>query len=285
MRVSIIALPALAALAYASPCRPSSSETTDITTTSSESILPTSTSETTSLSSGTETTSTVEESTTSLEPTTTTLETTTSTVEESTPSLETEITTTSLEITTTTTTTSLESTTTSAAPTTTVLGFCIKAISTDKANYGYHVSGGTTVSNQLLQPPTNAVFNLYNLDVSSGVLTLNNTDPGKQIYLPSPYSTQNLRVVRFTTAPVTNGALQCSIPSGEYKSGSAIACTGTGTDASGSRTFNRFAASNSASTSPPWQMLGEGLTSTSYYTYEMAIFFGSDCKSTVSPAK
>lgn len=276
MRVSLFALPVLAALAYAGPCRPSSSETTDITTTSSES-------ETTSLSIETEatTTSTLEESTTSLEPevTTTSVEaetTTTSTLEEST----------SLEPVITTTSTTLESTTTSAAPepTTTVLGFCLKAISADKINYGYHVAGGTTQSNQILQSPSNSVYNLYNLDVVTGAVTLNNTDPGKQLYSSSPYTGQVQRTVRFTTGPVTNGALLCSNPSGEYTSGSVLKCSVTGTDASGTRIYDRFSASVS-SASGPWQVMFQGYSSTNFYNYDMGMFYGSDCQSQVSPAK
>ncbi|KAK7431827.1 hypothetical protein QQZ08_001445 [Neonectria magnoliae] len=295
MRLSLFALPALAALTYAGPCRPSSSETTDITTTSSESTSSASTSETTS-SAETETTSasTVEESTTSskpevtttsstLEPTTSILEPTTSFLESTTSTLES---TTSLESVITTTSTTLESTTTSAAPepTTTVLGFCLKPISTDKINYGYHVAGGTTQSNQIIQPPSNTVYNLYNLDAETGAVTLNNTDPGKQLYLPSPYTTQVLRVVRFTTAPVTNGAVLCSTPSGEYTSGSVVKCTATGVDTSGTRFYDRFAASVSAAVGP-WQMMAQTSSSVSYYNYEMGMFYGSDCRSQVAPAK
>ncbi|KAK7425089.1 hypothetical protein QQX98_000003 [Neonectria punicea] len=307
MRVSLFALPALAAFACAGPCRPSSSETTDITTTSSESSFSALTSETTSsvetTSSGeatssaaettssteTETTSasTVEESTTSSElevtTTSTTLESTTSTLESTTSTLES---TTSLESVITTTSTTLESTTTSAAPepTTTVLGFCLKPISTDKINYGYHVAGGTTQSNQIIQPPSNTVYNLYNLDAVTGAVTLNNTDPGKQIYLTAPYTTQAIRVIRFTTAPVTNGAVLCSTPSGEYTSGSVIKCTATGVDTSGTRFYDQFAASLSAAVGP-WQMMAQGYTSTSYYNYEMGMFYGSDCRSQVAPVK
>ncbi|KAF7557009.1 hypothetical protein G7Z17_g1075 [Cylindrodendrum hubeiense] len=308
MRVSLFALPALATLAYAGPCRPSSSETADVTSTSSESIFSTSTSETASLSTEIETTTTatVGESTTSLEPdiTTTSAEaetTTTSTVEESTTSIEPITTTTALESTTTsaveesttslepvitTTSTALESTTTSATPepTTTVLGFCIKAISTDKINSGYHVAGGTTQSNQVLQSPSNTVYNLYNLDVVTGAVTLNNTDPGKQLYIPTPFTGQNIRVVRFTTAPVTNGAVLCSIPSGDYASGSTLKCTATGTDTSGTSIYNQFTASSSSS-SAPWSLMREGYSSASYYSYDMGMFFGSDCKSQESPAK
>jgi hypothetical protein len=159
-----------------------------------------------------------------------------------------------------------------------VLGFCLKAVTPGVVNYGSRVNFVGVTANLVMAPRTNPSYPnpaYFNLDMSTGALTLNMTAfANYQVYLPGPFDNQNFRVIRVTTAPAN--PLTCFNPDGQYTSGSVLKCSGSGAWSSGLKTYNTLAWSSSGSTAA-WQIRLDGYQSGTSTAYDVAMFFGSDC--------
>lgn len=143
-----------------------------------------------------------------------------------------------------------EDTTASAAPqaAATTLGFCMKFVTPDVGNYNYHVLAISPLSNQITEAPTGSNFGLYNIDMSTGRVTLDNTDyTGYELYTPPSFANQIQRVIRFTnTLPVPDYPFRCINPEGLYTSGSILKCSVTAPWKDGvPRTYDAWWASES----------------------------------------
>ncbi|KAL2129753.1 hypothetical protein VTI74DRAFT_7343 [Chaetomium olivicolor] len=264
MRATFALLSGLVALASAGPCRPKTTTTAALAT----STTATSTEETTIISSSTVSTSIAEITTTAPEP-----ETTSTTVTETTE-------------TSTSTTSAAETSTTSAAPQpTAILGFCLKAASSDMPNYGNHIAYTSPYANLVMTKPNNPSFPtwaLFNLDLRTGALTLNSTaSQVLQAYALGATQDGPYNVIRLTS-PSTGAAtswLTCSNPDGTYTSGSILKCDAMKQWSTGPAhyTIFRTSSSSSATIQYPWSIVGAVAPSTAQYDYDVAMYFNNDC--------
>jgi hypothetical protein len=180
-----------------------------------------------------------------------------------------------------------EDTTASAAPqaAATTLGFCMKFVTPDVGNYNYHVRVISPLANQITEAPTGSNFGLYNIDVATGRVTLNNTDyGGYELYAPPPFENQVQRVIRFiNTLPVPNYPFRCGNPDGVYTSGSILKCSVTAPRNDGvGRTYDAWWASESNPVSA-FSIWLDGYVPNGFYAYDVAMFFGQDCTPTTLP--
>lgn len=250
MRVTFALLTAFAVAASAGPCRSRMSSSTLATTASTEVSEPTATSSETSAivsSIATTFTSTVEPAETSISTTITEMSTTLAIPE----------------------------------PTQTLFNFCIKAATPDVANYGQliHVQHPDTL---MMTKPNSPTYQFpvgrFNLDTSTGALTVNNTAyPGYQVHMHHT-SNGSINPMRFSTAPAANPLL-CFNPDGQYASGSVLKCSATEQWGAGLRTYRAFSANRvMVAAISPWQIVREGFQiGSTWVEYDVAMYFGDDC--------
>ncbi|KAF7540540.1 hypothetical protein G7Z17_g12162 [Cylindrodendrum hubeiense] len=159
-----------------------------------------------------------------------------------------------------------------------VVNFCLKAISQDKPNYGFHTNlNSGSATEYLVEPSFNDHYNDYTLDTTTGVIRHSAIEDDLQLYAPAPYGEGSPdRPVMSGKAPPSAAPLLCSNPDGQYTRGSLLRCTATGHGASGqSYTYDHFTYDP---TTQLWAIGLEGVTSNGKYSYDIGIFFGgADC--------
>ncbi|KAK4032806.1 hypothetical protein C8A01DRAFT_40749 [Parachaetomium inaequale] len=166
-------------------------------------------------------------------------------------------------------------------PIPTVAGFCIKGATPDTVVYGQRLAALSPNSNLVLASPADPNYGprmgLFNLDISTGALTLNNTAyEGYQVHAPSQSNNQVFHVIRFTTAPAAS-PLTCFNREGRYSSGSILKCSAPGNWDGGPRMYSVFSSLVSATAAQAWQIRVDGYQSTARFDYDVAMFFGDDC--------
>lgn len=129
----------------------------------------------------------------------------------------------------TSTSSAAETSTTSVAPVpTSTLGFCLKAATPGKPNYGNHAAfAGANVPLILARPthPTYLKTTRLNLDLTTGAITLNNTNAaGFHLYTPPLGNNDARRAIRSAHSLITADGLFCTNPGGNYTSGSILQC-------------------------------------------------------------
>ncbi|KAH7634578.1 hypothetical protein B0T09DRAFT_353219 [Sordaria sp. MPI-SDFR-AT-0083] len=269
MRASFALLPALAAMTMASRCRPRTTTTSSLETSTLTSAVPTTT------ESSTVEPSTVEPSTT--EPVTSEPATTSEPPTTTQPLTTTEAPTTTEEP----TTTSVESTTSSAPiPAPTVTGFCLKVVTPDVPNRDYHIRQVSPSSNMLTESPEGPNYGFFDLDISTGKLTVSGGPyislyAGYEVYAPPPFNNQNLRPLRFTNMPVDYPVV-CSNPDGVYTSGSVLKCEVSAPWADG--VMRKYSLFNSGVSSPvgAWSIMREDYVRPGSYNFDVAMFYGGN---------
>jgi hypothetical protein len=294
MRASFALLPALAAMAMARcSSRATSTLTSAVVSSPTSSADPTSsavstiesTTTTTSDEHTTTESSTLEPSTTepatSEPPTTTELPTTSELPTTTDAPTTTEAPTTTTEEHTTTSIDIPTSTAPTSAPT--VTGFCLKAITPAVANYNYHIRAVSLNTNLVTEAPTGSGFGLFDLDLSTGKMSISGgTYAGYEVYPPPPFDNQQLRVLRFTNAAVQY-PLICSNPDGVYTTGSVLKCAVSAPWADGvTRRYSLFNAPNS-SPAGAWSIMNEAYVRAGSYNYDVGMFFGDDCTAVAAP--
>ncbi|KAK3319544.1 hypothetical protein B0T19DRAFT_487878 [Cercophora scortea] len=178
----------------------------------------------------------------------------------------------------------VSSSTTSSAPAaiTTITGFCLKVVTPDVKNTGYHI-GVVRVNTNIQVYPSNQVnVGRFNLDTTTGSLTSNETSlAGFGVYTPGPFENQVLRSLRVLAPPVagTSVPVLCANPEGKYEDGSVLKCSITAQWSTGPRTYSRFITSDGAITLAGGTFaLGlDGYTATNFWYYDVAIFWGDHC--------
>ncbi|KAH6662639.1 hypothetical protein F5X68DRAFT_279840 [Plectosphaerella plurivora] len=178
--------------------------------------------------------------------------------------------------------TSADATTTSTpAQPTNITGFCLKLSSTTPQLQNLIMTSGSPVSNHLVQPVGVPNFSLFNIDTRTGVLTMNNTNPGFVVMAPPPFSSQTMRVLRHypPTGDETGEAsapLICNDPSGRYTSGSVFSCSATSVFEPVTSVFNTFRTSTLAGVFA-MQLFREDQGGAFRFVYQLAMFFGDEC--------
>jgi hypothetical protein len=168
-----------------------------------------------------------------------------------------------------------------------ITNFCIKHVTPGRPQNNYHLRVISPSNNIVLEAQTADTFARFDMDPTSGNLTMHEgTYAGYQVQAPGPFNNQATRVLRIAQAPLAASLspLTCADPTGAYADGSVLECQASGVWDSGSTVrYGAFVASSSATGAVPWQVAMDGISGSTFVSYQMAMFFGSAC-SVAGPA-